>query len=1143
MISPVRPRRTTFWRYSLFLELSALLLISAILFLAIWLAMGEMSRTYLAQRLADANKVELFIDNQLNEARQNLERFIELPESHRSPEVLRLLGAFSDIYRLDGEMRLARIYKATAGSRVFTGFSLSGGKLGGYLQTLDARKAFSEVMRGYEDDAPSVYLALRTAGDLYLGRLNLDYVQNLLSEFSRFAGTPLMLVTNNGFVMLSADANLNLPSIDLNRWSSTPSANRGLHAAGQDWIPLVAKRITLGARIVTLIPTQPLETQHGILLIASLGFLAGMTLLVYLKNRRLNRLILQPIADFAERMRDLEQGRPVVAESHGGQRFAELDSIHTRFRTMAEAIAQRERSLRESEEKFRLAFDNANTGMCLVDIQGRLLQANDKMTAIFGYPRQALEGMAVNDLAEPEDQNPGYVDHAAHGNGDTATFEKRYRHREGQIIYCQVASSLVRDALGQPRYFIAQVQDVSERRRYEKELQQARDAAELANRAKSTFLAHMSHEIRTPLNAIIGMTYLMGQRQLGEAQRRDLQMIDVAGRNLLALVNDILDVSKIEAGELELDRRPFALAEVLHDLRVICAATAVAKGLTFDVAELPDGLPTLLVGDSHRLRQILVNLLNNAIKFTPTGGVTLRIDATESPPTGQSARLRVRVTDTGIGMSPAVQAKLFHPFVQADSSTSREFGGTGLGLSIVKRLVELMGGSVGVVSRPGSGSTFWLDLPFEVAGPTPPTSPSANLTRTLHVLAVDGDRTDRQVLKGLCAAFGWNVEAVESGAAMGERLVLRLEQLPPIDFLVLDDCTPQRNVLSDLAELRQRIGATRMPAVIVVAAQDRTALQQATTDLGPHSLVTKPVSHSSLFNAANAAMVARGHDLSHVLGGTLVDPRHGRWLEGARALVVDDSAMNLEVVQRLLASEGAHATLFTRGDEALAALRNSPDGYDLVLMDLQMPGLDGCATTRLIREQLKLARLPIVALTAGATTTEQQRASAAGMDDFLSKPVDPSRLVRVLRRHIETFRGQPLLLGPTHPPPAIEPGDRDETWPAIAGVNTAEAAAYLAGDVALFIEILGTFVAENAGVIQEVRRLVKAGDRGTAARRVHKLRGQAANICAGRLRDAAGALEDALNGAITDLDTRLAAFDMACAQLLDAARVWLNDQP
>lgn len=477
--------RTTFRRYNLLLEVTALVLIFAILLVAIWFTLAEINRKYLDLRLADATKVDLFLKNHLDDARQSLEAFVNLDKEEHSPKVLQLFSIFSDIYRLDPQLRVKRVYKAKPGSMAFVGFSFSTGKLADYLKSVGQRREVSEIMRGYEDDAPSVYFAFRSGSDEYLGRLDLAYLQNFLIQFSQFSGTPVMLVARDGFVMLSGDPALPIPAFDLKKWAGTPSANRTLFAGDRHWIPIVLEMGTLGTRVVTLIPTELLEAQRNALLGFLVVFMSGLTLLIVIKNHRLNRLVIQPLVAFAGRMRDLEKGQPLAIDDDRVDRFEELADINIRFRAMAEAIQHREQALRETEEKFRLAFNNANTGMCLVDLQGRLLQVNDKMSAIFGYSRSELERMTVNDIAVPEDLelSPTFIHHAIGGTADSITFEKRYRHRQGHIIDGQVASSLVRDAQGQAQYFISQVQDISERKRYEQELEKARDATETANRA------------------------------------------------------------------------------------------------------------------------------------------------------------------------------------------------------------------------------------------------------------------------------------------------------------------------------------------------------------------------------------------------------------------------------------------------------------------------------------------------------------------------------------------------------------------------------------------------------------------------------------------------------------------------------------
>jgi PAS domain-containing protein len=383
----VRPwHRTTLWRYHLVLEVAVLLLAFAILSTAAWLALSEMSRSYLDQRVADAAKVHLFLQNQLAEARQGLVLLAALPESQRTPEVLALLSAFSDLYRLDPNLRVTRVYKAAPGSKVFTGFSFTGGKIGAYLKVPDDTKPVSDILRGHEDDAPSVYLAIRSADGITLGRLNLAYVENLLTRFSGLSGTPLLLVANDGFVMLSGEPALRIPALDLKRWSGPPAARRTLDAGGHRWIPVVSDSGDIGAKLAILIPAEPLEGQRRILLGFLAVFMVGLLLLVLVKNRRVHRLVMQPIAHFAEKMRDLEQGLPAAVEESTEQGFEELERIHRRFRTMAAAIAQREGSLRESERKYRMVTERIKEIVWTLDLTtGQILDMSQSVEAMLGF--------------------------------------------------------------------------------------------------------------------------------------------------------------------------------------------------------------------------------------------------------------------------------------------------------------------------------------------------------------------------------------------------------------------------------------------------------------------------------------------------------------------------------------------------------------------------------------------------------------------------------------------------------------------------------------------------------------------------------------------------------------------------------------
>ena len=701
-----------------------------------------------------------------------------------------------------------------------------------------------------------------------------------------------------------------------------------------------------------------------------------------------------------------------VAEDEGPRHLALIEDINERKRLQA--------ALAESEARYRLAIDAAGAALWDVDLVTGEQVVNDHWYHHLGYAVGEVEPSYARWRSHLHPDDIPMIDQAIERfmQGVTSGFDLEYRvtTKSGAPRWHHAIGEVIRrDANGRALRMIGTYTDITAQRAQDEALRAAKSAADPANTAKSPFLATMSHEIRTPLNAIIGTTYLLGKGALAPEQQRDLNIIEVSSKHLLALINDILDFSKIEAGELALDRHAFSLPELLRDLQALFAASAATKGIALEIPELSDEIPPVLVADSNRLRQMLVNLLGNAVKFTDHGRVALHITPLSVDAEGEQARLRFVVTDTGIGMGPELQARLFTPFLQADSSTSRHYGGTGLGLSIVKRLADLMGGTVGVQSDIGRGSRFWLELPFE----------------------------------GSCEAPQHPVGAIGSGP-----------QQMPVD--------------------------------------------------------------------ADGGGVER--------------------LAGVRVLAVDDSRINLEVINRILSHEGSLPTLCESGAAAIATLEDAMDGYDAVLMDLQMPGMDGYDTTLAIRRRTQLRRLPIIALTAGATVTEQQRATAAGMDAFLTKPVDPDQLVQVLRQHVERRRGAPISVGPSdgetpRVPTPTGSAATEAAWPLIAGIDRAEAVRNLGGDLDFFEGLLGPFLADNSDATQEARRLLDAGETAQAAKLAHKLRGQAGHLGATVLRETAGALEEAITAEAPDIGDRLDAFEAAHTELFQAVRAWLERQP
>ena len=605
----------------------------------------------------------------------------------------------------------------------------------------------------------------------------------------------------------------------------------------------------------------------------------------------------------------------------------------------------------------------------------------------------------------------------------TASGRRRWVRAHGEVEYEN----------DEPVRMLGALQDITASRAVSGELERALHAAESASAAKSAFLANTSHEIRTPLNAVVGLVYLLDKTPLDPDQRGLVRKIDVAGKALLMVINDVLDLSKVEAGEMRLDITALDLPRLLQDLHDLMAPVAVGKQLQFDV-HLDAALSASLRGDAMRVRQVLTNLIGNAIKFTERGRVDLTVTIVRRG--AERVLLRFAVRDTGIGIPHDVVPLLFTPFTQADVSTTRRFGGTGLGLSIVRHLTELMDGTCGVDSTPGVGSEFWAEIPFALG--------TAALSLTDTPLAAERE--------------------AHSAAAM---------------------------------------------ALTVAATRDDTASGDAMRTVAGHR-----------FRADGIA----GYE----------------GLPGVRVLVVDDSDINLEVARRMLECEGAVVVTASGGTEALALLTAVAHPFDVILMDVQMPGMDGHEVTRRIRGQLGLHDLPIIALTAGASAADQPRAIDAGMDDFLTKPIDPQQLLQSVRRHVERQRGS--ALSPRLARRAVD----SKVWPRIDGIEYAATADRFAHDVPLFLRMLERLLAEVTGsAFDDVRGDGGHLDRTALGARMHRLRGSAGILGAIRLQQLAGDTEQRCATPLEppEVVVLLDAIVSAGDELARAARPFLDQQP
>lgn len=653
------------------------------------------------------------------------------------------------------------------------------------------------------------------------------------------------------------------------------------------------------------------------------------------------------------------------------------------------------------------------------------------------------------------------------------------------------------------------------------QLAERAEAAEAAGRAKADFVANMSHEIRTPMNAILGIAHLQLQaRHLDDVYSMALKIRE-SGKTLLAIINDILDFSKIEAGGLTLEHVPFRLDNVIDDLATIIAHNAAAHDIEVIISPPPAGYLDL-VGDPLRLTQILMNLANNAVKFTQVGQVHVYCEVLEE--CEKQVLLRFSVVDTGIGIPMEKQQEIFAAFSQAGSDTTRRFGGTGLGLAICRRLVALMRGEIGVSSQPGEGSRFWFAVPFERAGDALYSEPHM---KSVRALIADDNDVARAALKKTTEQLGWPAMVVESGEEVIHRLLTAQEHGAAYDIIMLDWKMPGMDGLETARAIRDRIPEDAAPIIVMVTAHSREALLSEPDSALTDAVLVKPITASSLYNAVSQARRRREG------GGAIIpDMPEERRLAGMRVLVVDDAPTNREVAEMILSAEGALVTLAPDGETAVKYLKDKPKSMDIVLMDIQMPGMDGCEATRRIRALPGLGEVPVVALTAGVFREQREAALAAGMNDFVGKPFDVDVTVTLMRALTQWHtRG--------------ESGKRRSAGSEAVG-RKAEAAGLPGLDVGTALKVwrdparykayLRQFRQEN----QDLVATLKAKPQGERAALAHAIKGVAANLGLGEVALWAGRLEQSLHDGVAATE-ELEGLEKALLTALSSIAGYLED--
>ncbi len=791
----------------------------------------------------------------------------------------------------------------------------------------------------------------------------------------------------------------------------------------------------------------------------------------------------------SERIAVLEQLAAQAAISlESAQLYAQLERQQ---QTLERQVQARTAELEASRNQLQCILDSSPALIAVRDAEGRFLMHNRRFREVLGGGRASLVGL------RPHDVLPDWLsarieasDAIIWRDGAASSMSEQIPVADGLRSFNTHRFPLC-DAGGSVYAVGAICIDVTE-------LQHARDAAEAATRSKSEFLANMSHEIRTPMNAILGMSHLALKTDLNLRQRGYIHNVERSARSLLGLINDILDFSKIEAGKLDMESVPFELGAVLDQLANAIGLRAEERGLELLYTLAPD-LPTVLIGDSLRLGQVLLNLGSNAVKFTERGEVMVSVEVVER--SADSGLLRFGVRDTGQGIPPEQRERLFQSFTQGDTSMARRFGGTGLGLVICQRLVDLMGGTIGVDSVPGQGSHFHFTARFGIGPEAAPAAGSVVDLAGLRLLVVDDHAGARAGLFEMARSLTLQPDIASGGAQALQLAEQALARGLPYEMVLIDWKMPGMDGLQ-CARALSRLGGERPPTILMTAAIGREDLLQRATEAGLEvGVLIKPVTPSTLFDAFATALSRDPAREIRAARRPRNAEEHSSRLAGRRVLLVEDNQINQELAVDLLAGVGAHVEVVDNGRKAIDALTRA--SFDVVLMDCQMPVMDGYEATREIRRHARWAALPIIAMTANAMAGDRERTLASGMNDHIAKPIEVDTMFETIARWLA-----PVMLPGAAAAAAPGSAAKDDPLARLQLVNVQAGVERLGNNAKLYLRLLLKYRdSQVGGFAAAFSAACDAADAELALRLVHDLRSVATSLGVEGVRHVAEPLE------------------------------------